>query len=344
MMEVSVALVSYKGKDAALAFFRDITESARIQSALKESESRFKAIFENAPVGIKIVDALSSKIVAINRAGETMIGIPRDKIIDRECWEFVCPESKGSCPVMNSEKGLSNREIAITGPSGQSIQLTKTTVPFSLEEKKYLIDIFVDISDHKKAAAELKKAHREKDQLIRSIPSMLIGVTSEGLVSQCNPVIERIFGISAADILYRPFSQSGIQWDWSRIDAAVADCLSKQNNLVSLEKVRFTRPDGKEGFLGLTFTPVESKETRKPGFLVIGADITNRITLELQLAQARKLEAIGQLAAGIAHEINTPTQYINDNILFFRDAFNDMKPVLQHYRELPEKLTKEGLT
>ena len=342
MVEVSVTRVDYQGQKTAFAFFRDVTESTRVQKALKESEKRLKAILENAPVGIKIVDVESRKIVEINRAGEKMIGISREMIVDRPCCEFVCPESKDFCPVMDSGEEIHNRETAITRLDGQHIQVTKTTVPVSLEGREHLIDIFVDISRHKKAVAEVKKAHREKEQLIKSIPSILIGVTPGGQVSQWNPVSERTFGIRASEILCKPFSRCGIQWDWPKVHEAIADCLNTKSS-ISREKIRFTGSDGKEGFLGLTFTPVASDDAERPGFLVLGADITNRIMLELQLDQARKLEAIGQLAAGIAHEINTPTQYVGDNIRFFQDAFNDMKPLFEHYRELPDKLLKEGV-
>lgn len=57
-----------------------------------------------------------------------------------------------------------------------------------------------------------------------------------------------------------------------------------------------------------------------------------RRSLEHQLAQSRKLEAIGQLAAGIAHEINTPTQYVSDNTRFLRDAFQDLVATLDRLR------------
>lgn len=66
----------------------------------------------------------------------------------------------------------------------------------------------------------------------------------------------------------------------------------------------------------------------------MGEDITERLLLEHDLAQAQKLESIGQLAAGIAHEINTPIQFVGDNIRFLSDSFTDLLAVLDRHREL----------
>ena len=73
-------------------------------------------------------------------------------------------------------------------------------------------------------------------------------------------------------------------------------------------------------------------------------DITERKLLETQLVQAQKLEAMGQLAAGIAHEINTPTQYIGDNTRFVQKGFEDLITLLGKYdRMLAEAEAGEPL-
>jgi signal transduction histidine kinase len=61
-------------------------------------------------------------------------------------------------------------------------------------------------------------------------------------------------------------------------------------------------------------------------------DITERRKLESQLRHAQKLEGIGQLAAGIAHEINTPTQFVTDNLTFLRDSWKSTYELLERYR------------
>jgi two-component system, NtrC family, sensor kinase len=66
-------------------------------------------------------------------------------------------------------------------------------------------------------------------------------------------------------------------------------------------------------------------------------DLAKRQQAEVELRQAQKLEAVGRLAAGIAHEINTPIQFVGDNTHFMQDAFNDLLSLVQRYRELRER-------
>ncbi len=72
-------------------------------------------------------------------------------------------------------------------------------------------------------------------------------------------------------------------------------------------------------------------------------EAAERKLIEGQLVQAQKLESIGQLAAGIAHEVNTPIQYIGDNCLFLKTSFVEMKTLLEQHSELLDFVKKANL-
>lgn len=177
---------------------------------------------------------------------------------------------------------------------------------------------------------KVQQSHRENEQLIAAISSILIGVEANGQVSQWNAKAEMTFGLSRSEVLGRLLPECGLSWDEATVLAGVKRCRQSQQ-AVQLDHVHFTRDDKTEGFLNLALSPVERGVHGQFGILILGQDITHRLLLENQLAQARKLEAIGQLAAGIAHEINTPTQYVSDNTRFLQDAFQDLYTLWSQY-------------
>jgi PAS domain S-box-containing protein len=81
-----------------------------------------------------------------------------------------------------------------------------------------------------------------------------------------------------------------------------------------------------------TITPMTNRKGEITHYLAVKEDITERRGLESQLRHAQKMEGIGQLAAGIAHEINTPTQFVMDNLTFLRDSWKSADALLEQYR------------
>ncbi len=76
--------------------------------------------------------------------------------------------------------------------------------------------------------------------------------------------------------------------------------------------------------------------------LAIAQDVTERNRLEIELRHSQKLEAVGSLAAGIAHEINTPVQFVGDNLRFLRDAYLDLNKVREKYEHLRDTAAADG--
>ncbi|MGZ6317472.1 MAG: PAS domain S-box protein, partial [Anaerolineales bacterium] len=81
-----------------------------------------------------------------------------------------------------------------------------------------------------------------------------------------------------------------------------------------------------------TITPITNPKGEITHFLAVKEDITEKRTLESQLRHAQKMEGIGQLAAGIAHEINTPIQFVMDNLMFLNDSWKSVYELVQQYR------------
>lgn len=86
----------------------------------------------------------------------------------------------------------------------------------------------------------------------------------------------------------------------------------------------------------ISISPVRNEEGDIASYVAIKRDVTKMDLLQKQLLQAQKMVAIGQLAAGIAHEINTPMQYVQNNVTFFERAFKDISVLVGDYKKLQE--------
>jgi PAS domain S-box-containing protein len=181
----------------------------------------------------------------------------------------------------------------------------------------------------------VRQARGETEQLLAAISSILIEVDPQDHITRWNTVAEATFGVAAAEVLGRPLGAGVAGLD----GAALADRLARsraQGEPQRLDDLPFAHADGRPGFLELTINPANDGAPRMGHLVIVGRDVTERKGLERQLAQARKLASLGQLAAGIAHEINTPTQFVGDNIRFLQDAFVDLKAALEKYAALLE--------
>lgn len=189
----------------------------------------------------------------------------------------------------------------------------------------------------------LRQAHHQMKQLLASISSIFIGVDHDGRIIKWNNAAEKTFGIPAASAEGKYFKEIGISWHWKDMAGCLADP-GASDMQKRVEDIRYTRPDGKEGLLDITINTVSADGDKPPGFVIMGADITEKKKIEAQLVFLQKMDSIGRLAAGIAHEINTPMQYIGDNMVFLMNAFTDMCKFYRHFSDLVSLLESKTIT
>jgi PAS domain S-box-containing protein len=163
--------------------------------------------------------------------------------------------------------------------------------------------------------------------LLHSIPSILIGLDQEGRIASWNPMAVQVLGLKAEEVLGKPLENCGIVWVRSNIHVEIQHWL-EMDSVYHAEMLAYEQQE-KIHFLDLQIRRIPSSGQGRVSYIVAGTDVTDRKGLEEQLRQAQKLEAIGQLAAGIAHEINTPTQYVGDNTRFLKESWNALAEFLQ---------------
>lgn len=231
-----------------------------------------------------------------------------------------------------------------TTATGEHITLLTSKIPLRDCHNNIIgvLGLYEDITER------LKNRHllHLQEAALRAAANVVVITDRAGAVVWTNPAFTRVTGYAPEEVLGQnprvlkgePQSPEFYRELWSTISSGQ----------VWHGEFRNRRKDGSPLIEDATITPVCDERGGITHFIAVKQDITERkqaeqerTLLEMQLRHAQKLESIGQLAAGIAHEINTPTQYVGDNLRFVQESLAQLQPVLL----LPHQLlqaAKEG--
>lgn len=179
------------------------------------------------------------------------------------------------------------------------------------------------------------------DQIIQKTPALIVGVTPNGATTFINPAVSRHTGYSAEELIGKNWWQLLYPADeYRQVEQFFRDF--EQGLLLDYEMVLTTKTGAKR-VVSWNSVRRNNEAGNAEEIIGFGNDIserkkaeTERRSMEIQLRQAQKMESVGRLAAGIAHEISTPTQYIGDNLRFLQSSFADLKLLHKQYEKLFE--------
>ncbi len=304
---------------------KDISKLKATLDQVARQKEYIEYLFEIVPQGLLTLDP-TLKITKRNREFSAIIRnlaeqwqLPEEKIAHdiHEKLTTLLPHTNNGTFALSHLKNVAH------------FRFSAAPVP-QFADIEYVVAIS-DITHERKQEA----ARRLLATVIEQTADSIVLTDPEGIIRYANPAAVTNSGWSADELIGQParIFKSGLtspavyQELWQTI--LQGDVWS--GHLSNRKK------DGPVIEEDVTISPVRNEEGELSHFVAIKRDVTDLTRLQRQLLQAQKMEAVGQLAAGIAHEINTPMQYVRNNVTFFARAFGEVSLLLADYKHLQQQ-------
>jgi len=273
---------------------------------LQQAKDELEAIFDATGVGISIID-YDFKVQRCNeKQRQVLVDPERREIIGCGCYEIYCgKESPGlDCPAL--ETFATGRPALARDVKKKEKYFNVITTPFAKAEDgtvSQVIEVTLDITEKKLAElAEQQQRQfylQEKNTLatvIESLSEGLLVIDPEGTITTCNRAAGKITGRSEAEIVNRSLDS---------LFPPLAELLAAGREPAGTE-FPYQTPAGEERLLAAGTNRMPAPEGEFIGRVITFRDVTEEKKKAQMLFRAEKLAAIGQLSAGVAHELNTP--------------------------------------
>jgi PAS domain S-box-containing protein len=343
VLGVAAVFASKPFTDAARQAFAAIAHSIaqfverkRAENSLRESEDRFRTAFEDAPYGMCMV-GLDGRFLHTNAALCQMLGFSQPELLSGAWQQITHPDdlershqaqiqfSRGEVRTVDMEKRYLRKNGEVLWARVRILAVQDGGGRLS-----HFITQIEDVTLRKLAEDRLRASEERYRELFENASDLVFTLDLDLRISSVNRLAEQTIGYARDEATRMNLC------DW--IDPG-----SRESSRATLARVVSGEPPAKFEIDILT------KERRRVtlevsprlicrdgvavGIQAIARDITGRDLAEMELRQAQKLESVGRLASGIAHEINTPMQFVGDNVRFLQDSFQEFQALLDNLRE-----------
>ena len=279
-----------------------LLEKENAGEALQDSEKRYRRLFESAKDGILILDAVTGKVVDANPFLLQLLGYSHEALCGKHIWELGVfkdiAASKDAFQALQDNEYIRYEDLPLETQEGQSIAVEFVSNVYLVDHSKVIQCNIRDITAQKRAKAE-------RTRLMAAIEQVGEGIfvtDAQGTIQFVNPAFKRMTGYSGEEAVGQNLRilKSGEQDEllYRNLWETVSGGTTWSGRMVNKRK------DGTLYTEETTISPVRDALGQIVNYVAVGRDITEHLRLEGQFLQAQKMEAVGLLAGGVAHDYN----------------------------------------